>query len=66
MILKIIQSTRQTPRPDEPEPLPELITAPTDDIHDVYVHCFENPLYENCNTISFDLPGCYLDTSFDG
>ena len=66
MILKIIQSTRQTPQPDEPEPLPKLIIAPTDDIHDVYVHCFENPLYEICNIISFNLPGCYLDTSFDG
>ena len=29
---------------DEPEPPPEPITELTSNIHDVYTHCFENPL----------------------
>ena len=48
MISKGIRFTRKVPsavEEDEPEPHPEPITEPTSKIHDVYVHCFENPLY---------------------
>ena len=51
---------------NEPEPHLEPITEPTSDIHDVYVHCFENPLYNDQNTTGVDLTGRYPDTSFDG
>ena len=51
---------------DEPEPHPEPITEPTSNIHDVFVHCFENLLYNDRNTIGVDLPGRYLDILFDG
>ena len=68
MIAKGIWSTRKVPpviEDDEPEPHPDPITEPTDNIHDVFVHCFENSLYDNRNTIGVDLPGRYPDTSFD-
>ena len=68
MISKGIRSTRKIPsvvEDDEPEPHPEPITEPTSNIHDAFVHCFENPLYNDRNTIGVDLPGRYPDTSFD-
>ena len=67
MISKGIQPTHQASQPDEPdepEPLPAPITAPTNNILDVYVYCFENPLYNDRNIIGVDLPGRYPDTSF--
>ena len=69
MIFKGIRYTRKVPsvvEEDEPEPHPEPITEPTSNIHDVFVLCFENPLYDDQNTIEVDLPGRYPDTSFDG
>ena len=66
---KGIRSTQKVPtvvEDDEPEPHPKPITEPTSNIHDVFVHCIENLLYANCNTVGFDLPGRYPDTSFDG
>ena len=69
MISKGIRSTQPKPivdEPEEPEPLPIPITVPTDNIHDVYVHCFENPLYDNRNTAGVDLPGRYPTTSLGG
>ena len=69
MIAKGVRSTRKVPsvgKDDEPEPHPDPITEPTSNIHDVFVHCIENPLYDDCNTIGVDLPGRYPDTSFDG
>ena len=72
MIAKEIRSTHKTPQviehdePEtEPEPHPEPITAPTDIIHNVYVHCYENPLYDDRNIVGVDLPGRYLDMSYD-
>ena len=32
----------------------------------MYVHCFENPLYDDRNTIGVDLPGRYPTTFFGG
>ena len=64
MFSKGIRSTRTADVEDEPEPHPEPITEPTSNIHDVFVYCFENPLYDDRNTISVDLPGRYPDTSF--
>ena len=62
MISKGIRSTRKPPNviehnePEiEPAPHPDPITAPTDNVHDVYVQCFENPLYDDCNTVGVDL-----------
>ena len=52
--------------PDEPEPPPEPIVEPTENFYDVYIHCFENPLYNNKNAIGVDLPARYPDTSFGG
>ena len=49
MIAKGIRSTRKIPQPierDEPEPHPNPITTPTNNIHDLYVHYFKNPLYD--------------------
>ena len=69
MISKGIRSTQTVPTAvvkDEPEPPPKPIIEPTSNIHNVYAHCFENSLYDDCNTIGVDLPGCYPDTSFDG
>ena len=73
MIAKGIRSTRKPPKviendePEtEPEPHPDPITAPTDNIHDMYVHCFENPLYDNYDITGVDLPGRYPDTFYDG
>ena len=69
MISKGIRSTRKVPsvvEEDEPEPHPEPITEPTSNIHDVFVHCFENPLYADQNTIRINLPSRYPDTSFKG
>ena len=69
MIAKAIRSTRKVPpvvQDDEPEPHPDSITEPTSNIHDVFAHCIENPLYADCNTIVVDLPGRYPDTFFDG
>ena len=69
MISKRIRPTYQLPPPDEldgSEPLSEPITAPTDNVHNVYIHCFENPLYDDRNTIGVDLPSRYPDKSFDG
>ena len=73
MISKGIRSTRTPPtvveqnEPEiESEPHPTPITAPSNNIHDVYVHWFENPLYDNRNTVGVDLPGRYPDTSYDG
>lgn len=69
MILKGICSTKPAPTAvveDEPEPPPEPIIEPTSNIHDIYIHRFENPLYDDRNTIGVDLPGRYPDTSFDG
>ena len=73
MISKGIRSTRKPPtviehdEPEvEPEPHPNPITAPTDNIHDVYVYWFENPLYDDRNTVGVDLLGRYPDTSYDG
>ena len=60
MISKGIRSTRKISQPeerDEPEPQPEPITAFTDNVHDVYVHCFEILLYDNCKPVGVDLPG---------
>ena len=51
---------------NEPEPHPVPITEPTSNIHDVFVHCIENPLYDDRNTIWVELPRWYPDTSFDG
>ena len=68
MIAKGIWSTRKVPpviEDNEPKPHPDPITEPTDNIHDVFVHCIENPLYDNHNTIEVDLPGRYPDTSFN-
>ena len=44
-------------KPDKPEPPSAAITVPTDNIHDVYIHCFKNPLYDDRNTVGVDLPG---------
>ena len=69
MIAKGIRLTRkilQVIEDDEPEPHPGPISEPSDNIHDVYGDCFENPLYNDYNTIGVDLSGQYLDTSFDG
>ena len=73
MIAKGIRSTRKSPpviehnyTETEPEPHPDPITAPTDNLHDVYLHCFKNPLYDNRNTVEVEIPGQYPDTSFDG
>ena len=70
MTSKGIRST-QPPKsivdePDEPEPPPVPITVPTDNIHDVYVHCYENPLYNDRNTVGVDQLGRYPTTSFGG
>ena len=32
----------------------------------MYVHCYENPLYDDRNTVGVDLPGQYSTTSFSG
>ena len=69
MISKGIRSTQPVPATvveDEPEPPLDPITEPVSNVHDVFVHCFENPLYDDRNTIGVDLPGRYPDTSFDG
>ena len=69
MISKGIRSTQPkltVQEPDEPEPTPIPMTVPTDNVHDVYVGCFENPLYDDRNTVGVDLPGRYPNTSFDG
>ena len=68
MISKEIQFTSQPPptATDKSEQPPAPIIEPTDNAHDVYVYCFENPLYDNINIIGVDLPCRYLDTSFDG
>ena len=69
MIAKGIWSTRKVPQvteDDEPESHPDPITKPTDNIHDVFVYCFKNPLYDDRNTIEVDLSGQYPDTFFDG
>ena len=69
MIAKGIRSTQKVPpvvEDDEPELHPDPITEPTSNIYDVFVHCFENSLYNDCNTIGVDLPGQYPDTSFVG
>ena len=69
MISKGIHSTQTIPTvvvEEEPKPPLEPITEPVSNIHDVFVHCFENLLYDDCNTIGVDLPGCYPVTSFDG
>ena len=53
-ISKEIRFTQPKPLVDEPEesePPPIPITVPTDNIHDVYVGCFENPLYDDRNTV---------------
>ena len=50
IISKGIQSTQPVPTAvveDEPAPPPEPITEPTSNIHDVYVNCFENALYDD-------------------
>ena len=68
LIAKGILSTCKMPHVinnDEPEPHPDPITEPTDNIHDIYTHYFENPLYDDWNSIEVDLPGQYPDTSFD-
>ena len=68
MILKGIQPTCQKyPKATEdPEQPPAPITEPIDNVHDIYVQCFKNPLYDERNTTRCDLPGRYPDTSFDG
>ena len=69
MISKGIRSTQPKPtvqEPDEPEPAPIPMTVPTDNMYDVYVGCFENPLYDDRNTVGVDLSGRYPNTSFDG
>ena len=69
IITKRIRSTQPKPivdEPEEPEPPPVPITVPTDNIHDVYVHCYENPLYDNRNIVGVDLPGRYPTTSAGG
>ena len=69
MISKRIRSTQPKPIVDEPEEpeLPQVpITVATDNIHDVYVHCYENPLYDDRNTVGVDLPGRYPTTSVGG
>ena len=68
MISKDIRSTRSLPTvivEDEPEPPLESIIEPVSNVHDVFVHCFENPLYDDRNTIGVDLPDRYPVTSFD-
>ena len=65
MISKGIRSTCKVPstvEEDEPEPNPKPITDPPSNIHDVFEHCFENPFYDDRNTIGVDLPGRYPDT----
>ena len=69
MIAKGIPSTWKVPPvvgDDELEPHPDPITEPTSNIHDVFVHCIENPLYDDYNTVGVDLPGRYPNTSVDG
>ena len=67
MISKGIKST-QPPKltvdePNEPEPPPVPITVPTDNIHDVYIHCYDNPLYDDRNVFGVDPPGRYQKES---
>ena len=65
MFSKGIRVTCQTPQPEEhnePESQSKAISAPTNNIHDVYVQCLQNPLYVDHNTISVDLPQQYPDT----
>ena len=70
MILEGIRSTQPpqpiVDKPDEPGPPSAPITVPTDNMHDVYVHCFENPLYDDRNTVGVDLPGRYPITLIGG
>ena len=69
MISKRIRSTQPKPigdELDEPKPPPVPITVPTDNIHDVYVHCYKNRLYNVRNTVGVDLPGWYPTTSLGG
>ena len=69
MISKGIRSTQTIPTAvveEEPEPPLEPITKPVSNVHDVFVHCIENPLYDDRNTVAVNLPGRYPVTSFDG
>ena len=69
MITKGIQSTRKVPQvveDNEPEPHPDLITGPTSNFHDVFVHCIKSLLFDDCNNIVIDLQYRYPDTTYDG
>lgn len=65
MISKGIGPTNQLPpiatkEPEELEQPPASITEPTYNIHDVYVQCFDYPLYDNINTIGLKVISKYI------
>ena len=65
LISKGIRSTCIVPSAideNKPEPHPEPIMEPTSNVHDIFVHCIENPLYNDQNTIGVDLSGRYPNT----
>ena len=60
LIRKGICSTRKVPstiEEDKPEPHFKPIIEPISNIDDFFVHCFENPLYDDRNKIGVVLPG---------